>query len=115
MPDGGILVDTPGTRELGLSLTLEQLGWYFPEFQHWGAGCKFNDCSHIVEPGCAVRHAVEIGEIPPRRYDSYLRLAETLNDHKIRDHIPGAFEEENLRDEPDEEIEDIDEGETESE
>lgn len=74
LPRGGILVDTPGIRELGIPLQAHEIGWYFPEFETLADHCRFNDCTHTHEPGCAVVEAVERGEIPPRRYDSYLTM-----------------------------------------
>jgi ribosome biogenesis GTPase len=69
------VADTPGLRELGLwRIPDDELGWCFPEFVRHLGSCGFNDCSHLHEPRCAVRAAVESGEIPPERYDSYRRL-----------------------------------------
>lgn len=75
---GGILVDTPGIRELGLDMTPADLCWYFPEIEEVAANCKFSDCTHTHEPGCAVIAAVEEEQIPPRRYESYLRILATM-------------------------------------
>jgi ribosome biogenesis GTPase len=74
-PGGGYVADTPGLRELGLwQIPSEELPWCFPEFVPHLGGCAFNDCSHLHEPRCAVRAAVEAGSIPAARYDSYGRL-----------------------------------------
>ena len=71
------LIDTPGIRSLGLSqIDADSLRLYFPEFEEFAVHCKFSDCSHSHEPGCAVKAAVEEGEIPKDRYDSYIRLLE---------------------------------------
>ena len=78
LPGGGLLVDTPGVRELGVFLNAAELPWYFPEFELLAASCKFRDCTHTHEPSCAVQQAVEDGAIPSRRYESYLRILETL-------------------------------------
>lgn len=78
---GGILVDTPGIRELGMNMDAAELGWYFPEFADCAPQCRFNDCTHSHEPDCAVRDAMETGRIQPRRYASYLRILETLNEN----------------------------------
>lgn len=78
---GGLLVDTPGVRELGMEMEPGELSWYFPEFEPFARNCHFNDCSHTHEPQCAVIAAVEQGAIPARRYESYLRLAETIQEH----------------------------------
>ena len=80
LPGGGMLVDTPGIRELGLPLTPQELPWYFPEFEDLAGECKFNDCTHTHEPDCAVIAAIEAGSILRRRYESYLRLLETLEE-----------------------------------
>ncbi len=71
----GWVADTPGIRELGLwAIPPDELAWCFPEMRpHLGA-CGFNDCQHTHEPRCAVRAAVERGEVGEARYDSYRRL-----------------------------------------
>ena len=72
---GGYLADTPGMRTLGLwDIEPEELDHYFREFRPFMSRCEFSNCSHTHEPGCAVRHAVERGEISPIRHSSYLRL-----------------------------------------
>lgn len=78
LPGGGLIIDTPGLRELAVQLSAEELPWYFPEFEQLAGQCKFNDCTHTHEPACAVIAAVEDGAIPSRRYDSYLRILETI-------------------------------------
>lgn len=79
LPGGGRIVDTPGIRELALHrLTVAEVGLYFTEFEPLFGTCRFNDCIHVHEPGCAVRAAVESGSIDPDRYASYLRILETL-------------------------------------
>jgi ribosome biogenesis GTPase len=77
---GGILVDTPGVRELGMAIDPQQLPWYFPEFEPFVLKCRFNNCSHTQEPGCAILAAVEAGQIPLHRYESYLMLRESMED-----------------------------------
>jgi ribosome biogenesis GTPase len=75
--DSGWLADTPGLRELGLwEIDRSELDWCFPEFRPFLGQCRFDDCSHVHEPGCAVRAAVERGDIAPTRYESYRRLYE---------------------------------------
>ena len=72
---GGYVADTPGIRTLALWDTEpEELDAYFIEMRHLVSACQFNDCTHTHEPGCAVRQAVEKGEITPERYHSYLRM-----------------------------------------
>jgi ribosome biogenesis GTPase / thiamine phosphate phosphatase len=72
---GGYLADTPGLRSLSVwDVEPEELDAYFVEIAPLVEQCKFGDCTHINEPGCAVRKAVERGKIDKRRYDSYLKL-----------------------------------------
>jgi len=78
LPGGGLIVDTPGIRELATGITVGELPWYFPEMASLGGQCRFNDCTHTHEPDCAVIAAVEAGRILPRRYRSYLRILETI-------------------------------------
>ena len=75
---GGVIVDTPGVRELGIELTAAELPWYFPEFDEHSPRCHFSNCTHTHEPDCAVLAAVEAGTISARRYESYLRILGTL-------------------------------------
>jgi len=77
LADAGMLIDTPGVRELAVDMALTELSWYFPEFEAPARECHFKDCTHTHEPECAVIAAVEAEKIDPRRYESYLRLAET--------------------------------------
>jgi ribosome biogenesis GTPase len=72
---GGYVADTPGWKALALWDTQpEELDAYFPELAPLVAHCQFSDCTHIHEPGCAVRAAVKTGQVHPKRYQSYLRL-----------------------------------------
>jgi ribosome biogenesis GTPase len=73
LPSGALLVDTPGMRELSL-LDDDGLDAAFADVQALAASCRFSDCSHEVEPGCAVRAAAESGELPFERLDGYFRL-----------------------------------------
>ena len=75
LPFGGYLIDTPGIRELGvIDIEQQELGHFFPEIRKRMNNCRFHNCRHINEPGCAVLEALEIGEIEPSRYDSYLSI-----------------------------------------
>lgn len=73
VPGGGSLVDTPGMRSIGLS-GAEDLDDVFPEIEALAGTCRFRDCSHEVEPGCAVLAAVEDGAVSERRMTSYRKL-----------------------------------------
>ncbi len=78
LPRGGVLIDTPGIRSLGLLEFEEGLSLAFPDIEEMAAGCKFRDCTHATEPGCAVRAAVAAGEIDPNRMRSYEKLQKEL-------------------------------------
>lgn len=72
---GGYVADTPGLKALALwDIEPEELDAYFPEMRERVAQCAFSDCTHVHEPGCAVRRAVETGEIDFERYQSYLKM-----------------------------------------
>lgn len=78
---GGAVIDTPGVREFGLyNVPRRDLPWLFPDLRAVARACRFNDCLHVDEPGCAVRVAVAAGEIVAWRFASYLRMLETLPD-----------------------------------
>lgn len=75
LPFGGYLIDTPGIRELGIyDIKPEELGHYFREMRDTMHECKFHNCRHINEPGCAVLKGVEAGTIESSRYESYLSI-----------------------------------------
>lgn len=75
LPFGGYLIDTPGIRELGIvDIRPEELGHFFREMRDLMNQCKFNNCRHVNEPGCAVIAAVENDEIAVSRYESYLSI-----------------------------------------
>ena len=77
---GGAIVDTPGMREFGLAnIDPDDLGLLFPEIRPLVGRCRFGlDCSHIEEPGCAIRQAVNQGLVSVRRYQSFIGLREEL-------------------------------------
>jgi ribosome biogenesis GTPase len=77
LDDDSFLVDTPGVRSLGIwKIDPRTLGAYFPDFDAFSPTCRFSSCSHTHEPACGVKEAVEAGEIPRQRYESYLRMME---------------------------------------
>jgi len=81
LPDGGFVVDTPGLREIGMwNLRASDLDDCFVEFRRALGHCKFGDCTHVREPGCAVREAVASKTIGASRYDSYLKLLGELQE-----------------------------------
>ncbi|MBA3231523.1 MAG: ribosome small subunit-dependent GTPase A [Acidobacteria bacterium] len=83
MPEGGVLIDTPGMRELQLWDTGEGLAGAFSDIDALGEQCRFRDCRHRQEPGCAVRHAVETGALPTGRFESYQKLQDE-REHQAR-------------------------------
>lgn len=79
MPDGGEIIDTPGVKEFGLiDFEKEELAHYFPEMRAIMNECKFNNCLHIDEPGCAVKEAVYAGSLAADRYASYVTILSTI-------------------------------------
>jgi ribosome biogenesis GTPase len=79
---GGYVVDTPGIREMGLAtIHRHELVLYFPEIADFAGQCRFNDCTHTLEPDCAVIQAVEEGHIPWSRYASYQTIYESLPEY----------------------------------
>jgi ribosome biogenesis GTPase len=74
LPGGGVLIDTPGLRGVGLWDAGSGVGQVFSEIEELAAECRFQDCAHVAEPGCAVLEAVESGTLPERRLDSYRKL-----------------------------------------
>jgi ribosome biogenesis GTPase / thiamine phosphate phosphatase len=78
LPQGGVLIDTPGLRELQLWETDGGLEKAFADVAELVNQCRFSDCAHDTEPGCAVRAALEDGSLPQERWDSYLKLEREL-------------------------------------
>ncbi|GHA00219.1 putative ribosome biogenesis GTPase RsgA [Streptomyces echinoruber] len=74
LPGGGVLIDTPGLRGVGLWDAESGVGQVFAEIEELAAHCRFPDCAHDTEPGCAVRAALDAGRLPQRRLDSYRKL-----------------------------------------
>lgn len=77
------VIDSPGIKELGLvEMETEEIGHYFPEIRERMNDCKFNNCLHVQEPGCAVLAALELGEIDEDRYHSYLSMLENEDNRR---------------------------------
>ena len=83
IPDGGYIIDSPGIRELGIvDLKNDEISHYFPEMRALLNQCKFNNCTHTNEPGCAIKQGVDENKISLIRYESYLSiLADEDNRH----------------------------------
>ena len=83
LPNGGYLIDTPGIKGFGLiDIDEAELWHYFPEMMRVAPACRFYNCTHTHEPGCAVTEAVKAGEIAWPRYESYLKIRD--EDEKYR-------------------------------
>ena len=81
LPFGGIIIDTPGIREMGIvDVAQHELAQYFPEMRAVMNNCKFNNCIHLNEPGCAVKTAVNDNVISEERYLSYLSIKDSIED-----------------------------------
>lgn len=81
LEEGGFVADTPGLKALDLwDVEPEEVDGFFPELRALVPHCRFSDCTHLHEPGCAVKEALEEGEIHPERYHSYLRMREVEED-----------------------------------
>lgn len=79
LPDSGHIIDTPGVKEFGLiDMSQDELAQYFPEMQRLLSQCRFSNCKHINEPGCAVKAALEKDIVSEERYISYLSIWESI-------------------------------------
>jgi len=74
MPGGGVLIDSPGTRELGLLDASEGLALAFADIEDFAVDCRFTDCAHQREPGCAVQEAIAEGKLSAERFESWVKL-----------------------------------------
>jgi len=79
------IVDSPGIRGFGLTdISRDELAGYFPEMRALLSECKFYNCKHLTEPGCAVKRAVESGDVAETRYKSYLNMYSNDNEENYR-------------------------------
>lgn len=85
LPFGGWIIDTPGVRGFGtIEMTPQEVSHYFPEIFRASEECRFGDCSHTHEPGCAVLKALEENRIAQSRYNSYLSILNEIDEGKYR-------------------------------
>jgi ribosome biogenesis GTPase len=93
LPDAGYVVDTPGLREVGMwGMPSEHLDSCFPELRPYLGKCRFNDCTHSGEPGCAVIAAIDAGDVSRERFRSYAKLRGEMEESEKRwaDYNPAA-------------------------
>lgn len=83
LENGALLVDTPGLRELGMIAVSESIDESFSDIHGLSEGCRFNDCTHTTEVGCAVLQAVENGNVSVQRYQSYMKLKKESDFHQL--------------------------------
>ncbi|WP_318366505.1 small ribosomal subunit biogenesis GTPase RsgA [Enterobacter sp.] len=87
-PHGGDVIDSPGVREFGLwHLEPDQITQGFVEFHNYLGHCKYRDCKHDTDPGCAIREAVDNGKIAETRFENYHRILESMAQVKTRKHF----------------------------
>lgn len=85
IPTGGAVIDTPGMREIQMWADEDDLGSAFDDIGTLAGQCRFKDCRHNAEPGCAVKEALESGELDPARLESYERLQREIRYHEARE------------------------------
>lgn len=96
LPEGALLMDTPGMRQLALVDQEEGVQGLFEDIVALANSCRFNDCAHQSEPGCAIREALESGDLQEDRWESYLKLQREVS-HQERKNDPQKFVEERKR------------------
>jgi ribosome biogenesis GTPase len=83
LPFGGSIIDTPGVKEFGLvDISRQELSHYFPEMRALIQECQFNNCLHLNEPGCAIKKAVQNGQIHESRYISYCVILSSIDEKR---------------------------------
>lgn len=94
LASGGDLIDSPGVREFALwHLPAQRVGWCFIEFREFLGGCKFRDCKHGDDPGCALKTAVDEGKISEDRFNNYHRIIASLDEQRHARHFRAATDE----------------------
>ncbi|QSX29483.1 small ribosomal subunit biogenesis GTPase RsgA [Shewanella cyperi] len=91
LPSGGDLIDSPGVREFALwHLPAERVGWCFVEFRDFLGTCKFRDCKHLDDPGCALKVALAEGKISEDRFNNYHRIIASLDEQRHARYFRGS-------------------------
>lgn len=86
LPDGGIVIDNPGIREVGIANSDEGINDFYSEITSLASECQFADCTHIHEPGCAVLDALNSGDLDAQKYSNYLNLKKESEYNQMSDH-----------------------------
>ena len=84
LPNGGIVIDTPGMREIQIWTDSDGMEKTFSDIEELATQCRFRDCNHSTEPGCAIMNALENGTLDKKRYTNYLRLQKEVRHLKLR-------------------------------
>lgn len=84
LPDGAVVIDTPGIRAFGLAASTESVEAAFEDVEELAMQCRFRDCGHVTEPGCAVKKAIEEGTLRRERLETYLGLRKELENQVLR-------------------------------
>lgn len=84
LPDDAVVIDTPGIRAFGLAASTESVEAAFEDVEALAQNCRFGDCGHVTEPGCAVKEAIELGSLRAERLETYLGLRRELESQVIR-------------------------------
>src|SRR6056297_1492246 len=85
VPDGGVIIDTPGMREIQLWVDENSLDNVFSEIEQLARDCKFNDCTHTHEPGCEVKNAVKDGKLSEDRLNNYFKMKKEIEYQKLKE------------------------------
>lgn len=93
LPNGGIIIDTPGMRELQMWEGSEGISETFSDIENYISMCRFSDCSHSSEPGCAVKSAIENGELDEDRYRNFIKLQKEIRYFENRNNRKAALSE----------------------
>jgi len=83
LDNGALFIDTPGMRELGMLAVGDSIDESFADIQELSVNCRFTDCTHTKETGCAILKAIENGELDEARYQNYLKLIKESEYHEM--------------------------------
>jgi ribosome biogenesis GTPase len=97
LPGGSVVIDTPGMRSLGLWLSSDGMALAFPDLEELTQRCRFNDCAHVTEPGCAVLAAIADGSLAKERLEGWRKLERELTSLAARQGDMAALQEQRLR------------------